>query len=58
MRPKHFWDMTAVPKTDSRGLKDEYADAVDPYFDFHNFLEENNPDRVPPKYLVRCFGSS
>lgn len=41
--------MRAAPATDGRGSQDQYADAVDRWCDFHNLLQEKNPNGIQPK---------
>lgn len=46
---KFYWDLRSAPWTDGRGPQDEYADEVDRWCDFHDMLEEKNPNRIPPE---------
>lgn len=46
---RYHWDMRSVPWTDGRGPQDEYADAVERWCDFHDLLEDKNPNKIPPK---------
>lgn len=45
-RPKYSWDLKSPPYTVGKGPQDDYADAVERWSDFHDLLEEKNPNRI------------
>lgn len=48
-RPKFSWDLKSAPWTDGRGTQEEFPDAVERWCDFHDLLEEKNPNKISPR---------